>query len=193
MSKVIYYAVKGMIASETNAIEVLANRLSVIAEHRPEICESIIDGIAVGVRIIDMNGLKKMLNKESIKNVSCYPVMGGDLSQSINVEYDDEKDVHRCASYPLPLDIHPYNQVFEVTYMQHLLRVGGVGYQLTSSSLFPCVTKQNALINRRASPGCYSALLPTVVHRRDKHMLERKSSHLAFSKCFTLTTSTTGY
>lgn len=117
MSKVIYYAVKGMIASEANAIEVLANRLSVIAEHRPEICESIIDGVAVGVRIIDMNGLKKMLNKESIKNVNCYPVMSGDLSQSINVEYDDDKGVHRCASYPLPLDIHPYNQVFEVTYM----------------------------------------------------------------------------
>ena len=117
MSKVIYYAVNGMIASEANAIDVLANRLSVIAEHRPEICKAVIDGVAVGVRVINMNGLKKMLNKENIKNVNCYPVMSGDLSQSINVEYDDDKDVHRCASYPLPLDIHPYNQVFEVIYM----------------------------------------------------------------------------
>jgi hypothetical protein len=117
MSKLIKYAVKGMIASEKDAIEILTERLSIIAEHRPELCEALIEGVAVAACVKNTAALRKLLDVKSANGIMCYPIMHGDLRQEVCVEYDDENGIHHCATYPLPLDLKELTDVFEIKYM----------------------------------------------------------------------------
>ena len=165
MKLITYYAIKGMIASEATAIETLTKRISILAGRHPQICNLMIEGVAVSVHVKNTARLCKLLNVKTVETLKCSIETCGDLCQEVYVEYDCEGK-HHCNAYPLPFNMEKLEDIFDVEYVQPLVRAGGVGYQLTSSSLFQCVTKQNALINRRASPGCYSALLPVVARHR---------------------------
>ena len=120
MNAITYYAVKGMIASaEMDAVETLTKRLSMIAEHRPELTELLIEGVAVSARIISTGKLCKLLGVKTVENAKCRIITGGDLHQEIYVEYDYEGK-HMYNAYPLPLDTERLENIFDVEYIQSL-------------------------------------------------------------------------
>ena len=112
-----YYAVKGMIASEATAIETLTKRISILAERRPELCGLMIEGIAVAVHVMNNAKLCKLLGVKTVENVKCNVVTNNYLQQKVYIEYDCEGK-HRCDTYNLPFDVEQLKEVLDVEYVQ---------------------------------------------------------------------------
>lgn len=111
-----YYAVKGMIASEATAIETLTKRISILAERRPELCGLMIEGIAVAVHVMNNAKLCKLLGVKTVENVKCNVVTNNYLQQKVYIEYDCEGK-HRCDTYNLPFDVEQLKEVLDVEYV----------------------------------------------------------------------------
>lgn len=115
MEAITYYAVKGMIASESDAIETLTRRISILAEHRPELCDLMIEGVAVSAHVFSNDKLCKLLNLEAVENVKCHVEMNDYLHQDVYVEFDYEGKHHQNV-YNLPLTKR-LKEVFDVEYI----------------------------------------------------------------------------
>lgn len=116
MKSIMYYAVKGMIASaDMDAIETLTKRLSILAERRPELCELMIEGVAISARVFSNDKLCKLLNLEAVENVKCHVEVNDYLHQDVYVEFDYEGK-HRQNIYNLPLTKR-LEEVFDVEYI----------------------------------------------------------------------------
>lgn len=116
MKAIMYYAVKGMIASEATAIETLTKRISILAEHRPELCGLMIEGIAVAVHVMNNAKLCKLLGVKTVENVKCNVVTNTYLQQKVYIEYDCEGK-HHCDTYNLPFDVEQLKEVLDVEYV----------------------------------------------------------------------------
>lgn len=116
MKAIMYYAVKGMIASEATAIETLTKRISILAEHRPELCDLMIEGVAVSAHVFNNDKLCKLLGVKAVENVKCRIETGSDLCQSVYVEYECEGK-HHYNAYRLPFNMERLKEVFDVEYV----------------------------------------------------------------------------
>lgn len=117
MKAIMYYAVKGMIASaDIDAIETLTKRLSILAERRPELCDLMIEGVAISAHVFNNDKLCKLLGVKAVENVKCRIETGGDLCQEVYVEYECEGK-HHYNAYPLPFNMDKLKDVFDVEYV----------------------------------------------------------------------------
>lgn len=116
MKAIMYYALTGMLKVEEDALETLKKRLSIIAERRPELCDLIIEGIAVSAHVFNNDKLCKLLGVKAVENVKCHIETGDDLCQVIYVDYDVEGK-HCFNAYPLPFNMNKLKDIFDVEYV----------------------------------------------------------------------------
>nr|DAE46260.1 MAG TPA: protein of unknown function (DUF5465) [Caudoviricetes sp.] len=116
MKFITYYAIKGMIASEATAIEILTKRISILAERHPQICNLMIEGVAVSVHVKNMAKLCKLLNVKTVENLKCSIETCSDLCQEVYIEYDCEGK-HYHNAYPLPFNMEKLEDIFDVEYV----------------------------------------------------------------------------
>lgn len=116
INKLVYYALKGMLAEDAKNIDAIVKKLGFIGNINPRLGAILTDGLAVDVNIEDASSLRACIgDKEKITDIHAELFTCEDLEQYIHVTYVQNGKKY-CKDFYLSSISPEKRKMFAITY-----------------------------------------------------------------------------